>query len=78
MARYVLHPGTIFTPEGRPQFITGTMLAALYGLTTQNWVVAKPLHQRVFGWRSYPDDIHLFPRADGDYRLPLSLIPEPA
>ena len=66
--RYVLHPGHVISAnDGQEHFIDGPQLARLYGLNirAQNVVLGNRLAHR-----DMPGDIHLYPRVNGDYRLP--------
>lgn len=64
--RYVLHPGYIRSKhDGDEHFIGGPRLARLYGVNLRDCVYGD-----VRGYAARKGDIHLFPRFDGDYRLP--------
>jgi hypothetical protein len=61
--RYVIHPGDILSKNDRDiHFISAGQLMDLYGLDPKQCVVFQD-HTRY-----EPDDIHLYPRFDGDYR----------
>ena len=67
--RYVLHPGYVISRnDGGRHFVDAPRLARLYGIDIRDSAV-------VFGdmpdFREQPGDVHLRPRRDGDYRLPL-------
>lgn len=71
--RYILHPGYVRSSmDGDRHWIGVTQLASLYGVPWKNCVPMyneKAAYEyRTFGARA--GDIHLLPRADGDYRLP--------
>jgi hypothetical protein len=62
--RFVIHPGWVTSrTDGDRHFITAPVLARLYGV--RDYVVAD---QR--GHRPEPGDVDLYPRFDGDYRVP--------
>ena len=75
MTRYVLHPGPVTIKyDGQEHFISADRLAQLYGLrlSTTNVAIVRyddqPLYPR--GFRESPDDVHIWPRRNGDYELP--------
>jgi hypothetical protein len=68
--RYVLHPGYVISKyDGQEHFVGGPTLAQLYGVN---------IHDCVFGdipsYREQENDVHLRPRCDGDYRLPVKAV----
>jgi hypothetical protein len=66
--RYVLHPGYVISAyDSQEHFISGHRLAGLYGLhfASRNVICGDRR-----GYRDLPGDIHLYPRYDGNYRLP--------
>lgn len=64
--RYIVHPGTVMSRNDRDRhFISAPRLAALYGV--RDYVVVDDDRP---GFRAEPGDVHLYPRFDGDYRLP--------
>jgi hypothetical protein len=68
--RYVLHPGHVISAnDGQMHFIGGHRLARLYGLDIRSQIVELGDRRRR---RDLPGDVHLYPRFDGNYRLPAS------
>jgi hypothetical protein len=66
--RYALHAGTVRSEnDGQFHQIGVTRLAALYRLGPQEWVAWNNNADHL---RIGQDYIHLFPRHDGDYRVP--------
>lgn len=73
--RYVLHPGWVVSKvDGDRHFITAKQLEVLYRVDPRNCVVypAKGIGERF--WEDRPGDAHLYPRSNGDYRLPESKV----
>ncbi len=66
--RYVLHPGYVTSRnDGQRHYVGIAQLAKLYGLD-----IRAPNVAIAYGLRSLddlPDDVHLYPRYNGDYRL---------
>jgi hypothetical protein len=63
MARIVLHPGYVSDADGNNERFVGSMaMAKAYGLDYQdhNVVSANGVYR--------DDDVHLFPRFDGEYQ----------
>lgn len=66
---FVLHPGTIRSAtDGDIHWINATRLAGLYGVPLSKCTIAGRPDSR--GYQERCGDIHLYPREDGDYRLP--------
>jgi hypothetical protein len=68
---FVLHSGEVISRfDGTLHYINTILLAELYGLKGWQWVDFRE-------WRgkdpSPEEAIHLYPRADGDYKLPQSV-----
>ena len=64
--RYVLHPGYVVSKyDGQKHFISAMHLSSLYGISLRECVIAG---RRDFIGKD--GDIHLHPRADGNYALP--------
>ena len=62
--KYVLHPGEVISRnDAQIHHISAIRLADLYGVDPRECIVAGP------GIRM-DDAIHLYPRSDGNYRLP--------
>lgn len=80
--RYIIHPGWIRSArDGSLHYITARTLMSLYQLNLHDPSVHHPIDHpsihyvvdqdgRGFGICETPGDIHLYPRADGDYSLP--------
>lgn len=70
--RYVLHEGYVISRnDGQVHFISAKRLKELYGITTEPHILAPHREaRRARAWRYQPDDIKLWPRDDGNYRLP--------
>ena len=69
MTRYILYPGYVAGRNGGDhQYIGGSRLARLYGLSPNSPNVIVSSGHRPF--YCLPDDVHLFPRQDGNYQLP--------
>lgn len=79
--RYVLHPGYVHSADGQRHYVDAPTLRRLYGVPPgarvaimQPGRVVEVGLDRVpvsgWGWEPDPDDIDLYPRDDGDYRLP--------
>lgn len=70
----MLHPGRVTSRnDGQRHYISALRLAELYGVNLRDCVVCDALSDP--SWRAYREqagDIHLHPRADGDYRLELA------
>ena len=70
--RYVLLPGYITSKsDGQVHYINPLQLARLYGVNIKECRIVY--RDSVISMRSYnktDDDIELYPRYDGDYRLP--------
>lgn len=62
---YVLHPGLVFSATDMDQhFVSSARLSKLYGVDPAKCFVHVP-------GKEYPTGaIHLYPRSNGDYRLP--------
>lgn len=68
--KYVLHPGPVVSQtDGQTHHISAHQLARLYGVRPVDCVVVFPNSPRLGDLR-LRDLIHLYPRYDGDYRLP--------
>lgn len=66
--RYILHPGTVKSKtDGQEHYISAARLARLYGLNLVDCIVHT--EPKSYAFNVY--DIHLHPRYDGDYTLPL-------
>lgn len=66
--RYIMHAEMgRASPNDKPAWMPVNMLVRLYGLELSNWVEYPDngFLRRYF--KSTPGDIHLWPRADGDY-----------
>lgn len=64
--RYVLHPGYVHSPNDNDHhFIGGPRLARLYGVDIRDCVFGD-----MPDYNPHPDDIHLKPKANGNYSLP--------
>ena len=74
--KYILHPGVVTRHiDGQPHFIDAPRLAALYGVKMADCAIAREprAFDRAASWRAdpYAGMIHLYPRADGVYLLPV-------
>lgn len=70
--RYILHPGTVFRPDGDEHFIGIRKLCELYRVTIEECLVCAHCQGRralpcVKNHKKY---VHLFPSSIGDYELP--------
>jgi hypothetical protein len=73
--RYILHPGDVISNyDGSLQYISCSNLLYLYGVPkaagAEAIVCFSKLGTAPRGYVPRPDDIHLHPRADGNYTLP--------
>lgn len=68
--KYVLHPGHITSKsDGQSHYINAARLADLYGVSLRTCINADaPEYLAV--QHSAASFTHLYPRYDGDYRLP--------
>lgn len=63
--KYCIHPGGVHSnTDGDLHYIGAAVLAQLYNLGPSEYVV----HDK----NDHTEYIHLYPRQDGDYRLPRS------
>lgn len=72
-ARYIIHPGWVRSEnDGDLHYISARTLMSLYQLNLHDPSIHYVVDQdgRGFGICETPGDIHLYPRADGDYSLP--------
>lgn len=69
--KYVLHPGHVTSQtDGQRHYITSMQLAKLYGVSLREcWIVRSG--EFWAGGRDTDRLIHLYPRYDGDYTLPV-------
>jgi hypothetical protein len=66
MKKYVLHPGTVVSQcDGDIHYVDSVRLADLYGVRLYECVTWD--HRTM---TRQDGQIHLYPRDDGDYRLP--------
>ena len=71
MTRYVLHPGYVVShTDGDRHYIGAGRLAELYGLPRNARTVIVADWR--MGFREQDGDVHLYPRLDGDYKLPFT------
>lgn len=69
MKKYALHAGYVYSINDNDRhWISARRLAELYRLRRGEWF-SWPTGERLIGLR-IEDYIHLYPRNDGDYRLP--------
>ena len=72
---YALHPGYIYSrKDGQRHFVSMSQLVDLYQLRIDEvtmWDSEKPESFLAKKWGDY---IHLFPREDGNYKLPEELV----
>lgn len=69
IVKYCLFPGTIQSSnDGQEHYIGPHQLAHLYGVKMRECIIAKETEP------APPDLIHLYPRYNGDYRLPGELL----
>lgn len=66
MTRFVLHPG-----EVNGKYFTGLELAKLYGVEVprKDWYILHNTDEARAKFVDQPNDIHLYPRSDGNYNL---------
>jgi len=70
--RYFICPGIVISRnDGDEHFISASKLAQLYGISLNepNVHVVKPTEQH-YARKWHVTDVFLYPRKDGDYRLP--------
>lgn len=71
MIRFVLHPGPVAGRYGENRrFISGSALAALYGVEPHECTVAPSTELEWATWVEPVGATHLRPRHDGHYQLP--------
>lgn len=69
--RYVIHPGYVTsTNDGDRHYISAGRLALLYGLRLQDCAVMHDDDAGVRAYQQQANDVHLYPKQDGDYSLP--------
>lgn len=68
--KYVLHPGHVISKnDGQSHFVSAARLADLYGVSLRDCINADaPEYLAV--QHSSASFTHLYPRRDGDYRVP--------
>lgn len=68
MSKYVLHGGYVISRyDGQRHYVGPVQLARLYGLNLRDCALIR---SEMPGSQYPPDAVHLYPRNDGDYRLP--------
>lgn len=68
--RFILHPGFIVSAsDGQEHYVGARKLSALYGVRLSDCIVVSPDVGLGLGYRPTPDDVHLYPRVDGDYSV---------
>jgi hypothetical protein len=69
---YVLFPGEVTSrTDGQEHYITAPELARLYGVEYAKCkVVYRYEESSIRGYRKQPNDVELYPRYDGNYKLP--------
>ena len=67
MSKYTLHEGYVYSADGDRHFIPASRLAALYKVNIQD---CKIVRYRSISTYSTVDTINLYPRNDGNYKLP--------
>lgn len=76
MLRYAVHPDFVLSRvDNDVHYITGTRLMTLYGVNPAECIVIDPNEStarraELFKLAETENLIHLFPRYDGNYRLP--------
>ncbi|BAO20640.1 hypothetical protein [Pseudomonas phage PPpW-3] len=66
--KYVLHPGNITSKrDGQSHYVSAANLADLYSVPMRDCIV--DLGDGSHATLCVPGATHLYPRADGDYRL---------
>lgn len=66
--RHIIHPGYVRSRnDGERHFISASQLTRLYGL---NWLADHCVNANEPGYVASPNDVHLYPQYDGNYRLP--------
>lgn len=69
MKRYILFPGRVRSrTDGDIHFVGAVKLARLYGVPLDKCLVVRGDNYRYY--KKLPGDICLFPRSDGNYKLP--------
>lgn len=69
--RYILHPGYIKSKtDGEMHYIGAKELAHLYKVDIHKCRICDfKTPESMAGFRSLPDDIHCYPRYDGNYPI---------
>lgn len=73
MTRYFVHAGEVRSKyDGDSHYINAKELAVLYGLNpfAKNVILINGSNKEAGTYYSNPDDIHLYPRYDGNYQKP--------
>lgn len=72
MPRYIIHPGPVRSrSDGARRFVLADELISLYGVDKKSCYCLSTTHQ-IATYRPREDDIHLYPRSSGDYRIQTS------
>lgn len=66
--KYILHPGWVTKTNGSWRWISGKELSRLYHIP---WDQCFLFHRSIHRIKPNSPDIHLYPRKDGNYTLPI-------
>jgi len=70
--KYAIHPGYIISShDGEVHYIGVAQLVKCYGLKVGDFIVIDDKHPESKEGLNMDDYIHLYPRADGKYELPV-------
>ena len=69
MPIYVLSGGEVVAKDGDRHYISAWQLPKLYGVNRSD-CIAHPVGSKARGWIPPKDAIFLWPRNDGNYKLP--------
>lgn len=64
--KYIVHPGVVTSrTDGQRHFVSFNQLVSLYGVDVENCIFASDKTHKISA-----DDVHLWPKYNGDYTLP--------
>ena len=67
--RYIIHEGYVVSSDGDEHFISGERLIELYNLDPSQCYIQR-YDRPIRGVRINEEYTHLFPRTDGNYKIP--------
>lgn len=68
--RYAIHPGYVISKtDGDRHYIPAQILADLYGLRPDEYIIWDDQRPETYLGRREEDYVHLYPRYDGNYKL---------